>query len=169
MQTQIQLHSPHGAQALTKLVYRIEPNPGGGFIARSADPKVAPLEAPTREELQQKIQAKIFDKLGTELSAMKLPADGQPGVAVQVERKPGMKSVFQTGSHVRISSPKLNLTIRRPQSNSGLGMSARDSSLDENFSGNANVPITPERSSTIYRLVLGLLALAALAYFFLHQ
>jgi hypothetical protein len=37
---------------ISHFTYRIEPKPGGGFIAHPADPSVAPLEAPTREELQ---------------------------------------------------------------------------------------------------------------------
>jgi len=41
---------------ISHFTYRIEPKPGGGSIAHPADPSVAVLEAPTREELQKKIQ-----------------------------------------------------------------------------------------------------------------
>src|SRR5438034_7388212 len=44
---------------ITKFIYRIEPKPEGGFIAHASDPSIPPLEAPTRLELQQKIQANI--------------------------------------------------------------------------------------------------------------
>jgi hypothetical protein len=42
---------------ITHFTYRIEPKPAGGFITHTTNPTVPPLEAPTREELQRKIQA----------------------------------------------------------------------------------------------------------------
>ena len=74
-----------------KFAYRIEPKPEGGFIARAADPTVPPLEAPTREELQQKIQAKIVEGLGTAFPGLKLPAlqNRQVKWDVHIDRKPG--------------------------------------------------------------------------------
>jgi hypothetical protein len=73
-----------------RFVYRIEPTPEGGFIARATDPTVPPLEAPTREELQQKIQAKLVAALGETFPGLQLPPTGKH---VQVEfhigRKPG--------------------------------------------------------------------------------
>lgn len=81
---------------IKRFAYRIEPKPEGGFIARSTDPTVPSLEAPTREELQQKIQANLVAALGEKFPGLKLPASlpGQglkPGVQyeVHVERKPG--------------------------------------------------------------------------------
>ena len=73
-----------------KFVYRIEPKPEGGFIARVADPTVPPLEAPTREELQQKIQAKIVEGLSTAFPNLKLPASLNEHVKwdVHIDRKP---------------------------------------------------------------------------------
>jgi hypothetical protein len=73
---------------LAKIAYRIEPKPEGGFIARAADPAIPPLEALTREELLQKIQAKIAAELGSELAALKLPF-GNKQVDVKIERQPG--------------------------------------------------------------------------------
>jgi hypothetical protein len=71
-------------------VYRIEPKPEGGFIARASDPNVPPLEAATREELQQKIQAKLVAALGVAFPGLKLPQQGaQISVAMHVDRKPG--------------------------------------------------------------------------------
>ena len=71
-------------------VYRIEPKPEGGFIARASDPNVAPLEAATREELQQKIQAKLVAALGVAFPGLQLPQQGtQVSVAMHVDRKPG--------------------------------------------------------------------------------
>ncbi|MGC2197748.1 MAG: hypothetical protein WA628_23960 [Terriglobales bacterium] len=73
-----------------RFVYRIEPKPGGGFIARASDPTVPPLEAPTREELQQKIQARLVAALGEAFPGLKLPVENkQLKFEVHVERKPG--------------------------------------------------------------------------------
>lgn len=57
----------------TQVTYKIEPNPAGGFIARSTDPSVAPIEAPTVEELQTKIQATLMGSIGTLLPGANLP------------------------------------------------------------------------------------------------
>ena len=76
---------------LQHYAYSIEPKPEGGFIARAADPDVPPLEAPTREELQQKIQAKLLAELGAKFPGLKLPAveNKQVKWEVHIDRKPG--------------------------------------------------------------------------------
>lgn len=73
-----------------RFVYRIESKPEGGFIARAADPTVPPLEAATREELQQKIQEKLFAALGEAFPNLKLPVEAkQLKFNVHIERQPG--------------------------------------------------------------------------------
>jgi len=73
-----------------RFVYRIEPNPAGGFIARSTDPTVPPLEAPTREELQQKIQARLAQALGEVFPGLKVPLqDKRLSFNVHIDHKPG--------------------------------------------------------------------------------
>src|ERR1700757_3512804 len=68
---------------------RIDPKPEGGFIAHASDPSVPPLEAPTREELQQKIQQNIFSALSAEFPGLKLPSTGsERQFAFHVESKP---------------------------------------------------------------------------------
>ena len=62
---------------ITHFTYRIEPKPEGGFIAHATDPTVPPLEAPTREELQRKIQANIAAGLASEFPGLKLPLENQ--------------------------------------------------------------------------------------------
>jgi hypothetical protein len=57
---------------ITSLIYKIEPKAGGGFIARSADPSVQPIEAPTRDELQKKIQAQITASIASQLPGLNL-------------------------------------------------------------------------------------------------
>lgn len=44
--------------------YRIEAKPGGGFVAHTSDPTMETVEAATREELEQKMQAKINELMG---------------------------------------------------------------------------------------------------------
>src|SRR5438309_7914798 len=73
---------------ISHFTYRIEPKPGGGFIAHPADPSVAPLEAPTREELQKKIQENILGGLSAQFPGLKLPLENQDlQFAFHIERK----------------------------------------------------------------------------------
>ena len=75
---------------VSKYVYRIEPKPGGGFIARASDPSVPAIEASSREELQQKIQSAVFAGLSADFPGFKLPANaGDMKFAFHVERTPG--------------------------------------------------------------------------------
>jgi hypothetical protein len=69
--------------------YKIEPKPEGGFIARSSDPSVPPIEAPTREELETRIQANFAAALGLAFPGLNIPVD-QRNVKfeVHIDRKP---------------------------------------------------------------------------------
>ncbi len=72
-----------------RFAYKIEPKPEGGFIARVSDPTVPPLEAATREELQQKIQAKVVTALGEAFPSLQIPTPGkQLKFQVHIDRKP---------------------------------------------------------------------------------
>jgi len=74
---------------ITHFTYRIEPKPEGGFVARASDPTLTPLEAPTREELQQKIQANINAALAAEFPGLKLPLEQkQVNFTFHIEHKP---------------------------------------------------------------------------------
>lgn len=74
---------------LTQFVYRIEPKPEGGFIARPSDPSAPALEASTREELQRKIQANIASAISAEFPGLKLPIQNQQlNVSFHIEHKP---------------------------------------------------------------------------------
>jgi hypothetical protein len=80
----------------TSITYRIERKPEGGFIARSADPSMPAIEAPTREELSQKIQAEV---LGKALPPnLKLPLENGLSVldVLRTEHKPGRMLVFSS-------------------------------------------------------------------------
>jgi hypothetical protein len=75
---------------ITHFTYRIEPKPEGGFIAHATDATVPPLEAASREELQQKIQAKIAAALASEFPGLKLPLENRElKYAFHIERTPG--------------------------------------------------------------------------------
>jgi hypothetical protein len=74
---------------VSKYVYRIEPKPDGGFIARATDPSVPSLEAPTRQELQQKIQSTILAGLSADFPGLKLPPQShEMKFSFHVERQP---------------------------------------------------------------------------------
>jgi hypothetical protein len=75
---------------LTQFTYAIEPKPEGGFIAHASDSNMPPLEAPTREELQQKIQATIMSGLAERFPGLKLPLQGQESkFSFHIESQPG--------------------------------------------------------------------------------
>lgn len=77
-------------RVITRIPFKIEPKPGGGFIARATDPTVAPLEAATREELHQKILA----ALSAELPELKLSPNGKHlDISVQVSTPNGGFSI----------------------------------------------------------------------------
>jgi len=70
--------------------YRIEPKPEGGFIAHATDPTLPPLEAPTRAELQEKIQARISAALSEQFPGLNLPVNSKElKFNFHVEAKPG--------------------------------------------------------------------------------
>lgn len=74
---------------ISTFAYRIEPKPDGGYIAHATDPSVPPLEAPTRMELQQKIQQAILASLSTQFPGLKLPPEGKHiEMAFHIEHKP---------------------------------------------------------------------------------
>jgi len=74
---------------ISHFTYRIEPKPGGGFMAHPSDPSVAPIEAPTREELQKKIQENILAGLSVQFPGLKLPVENEDlQFAFHIERKP---------------------------------------------------------------------------------
>lgn len=58
--------------ATTKFRYRIEPKPGGGFIARAEEGPAEILEGATQDELQQKLNEKFSGLVGEMLRNDKL-------------------------------------------------------------------------------------------------
>ena len=82
---------------IAKLAYNIEPKPEGGFIARASDPSFPPLEAATREELLEKIQARVGNAIAAAIPGWKLPAGTKDlKFAFQLEPNPGGGYVAQS-------------------------------------------------------------------------
>lgn len=74
---------------VSHFAYKIEQKPEGGFIARATDPSVPALEAPTREEVIDKVRQNIMSTLSTEFPALKDAAAGKKiDLSFHVERTP---------------------------------------------------------------------------------
>ncbi len=101
---------------ISHFTYRIEPKPEGGFIAHATDPSVPPLEAPTRVELQQKIQAAIMATLATEFPGLKVPINNNKvNLAFHIERKPGGGfSIESTGGNAPSIAGATHAEIENP-------------------------------------------------------
>ena len=75
---------------ISTFTYRIEAKPEGGFIARANDPRLSPLEAPTRQELQQKIQTNISAAMSQEFPGLgHSTGSREANFNFHIEAKPG--------------------------------------------------------------------------------
>jgi hypothetical protein len=83
---------------ISQFIYRIEPKPGGGFIATSRDPAAIPIEAATREEVQRKIQERIAAAMAARFPDLQ-SALAKNGVHLHyhIESKPGGGYTFHHG------------------------------------------------------------------------
>jgi hypothetical protein len=70
---------------IARIPFKIEPNPAGGFTARASDPTVQPIEAPTREELHQKIRAFV----SAEFPELKIPPGKNVNVSLRLNTSDG--------------------------------------------------------------------------------
>jgi hypothetical protein len=83
---------------LSKFIYRIEPKPGGGFIATCKDPTVPAIEGATRQEVQRKIQESIAANLGTQFPALQSAMAGnEVKLHYHIEAKPGGGFIIHHG------------------------------------------------------------------------
>jgi len=90
---------------ISRFVYRIEPKPGGGFIATCKDPSAPAIEGETREEVQKKIQETVSASLGTQFPALKSAlATNDLKLHYHVEAKPGGGFMIQHGDTESASS-----------------------------------------------------------------
>src|SRR5579859_3454699 len=75
-------------RTISRIAYRIEPKPEGGFIGRCSDPNVPPLEAASRFELEQQIQAKITAEMESQFPGLKIHLDQSATKLITLETKP---------------------------------------------------------------------------------
>ena len=174
--------------------YKIERKPDGGFVARSDDPAVPSIEAPTQEELSGKIQAEVFGKT---LSGLNLPFKlGKTLLDIQVDRKPGRVLTFNAatgdarvsepatkeemeefaktfGGIVEKNFPELGKALAAQAAKQGLTAGAIVDADSAGFGNSpSNAPITPESNSSwkVFMILLGMVAAgAAMYFFFLHR
>jgi hypothetical protein len=180
----------------TQVTYRIEPKSGGGFIARASDPGVASMEAPTREELQEKIRTQAFDKLAAEFPAVKRLLENQRKSGEIGRNKHSSAFVIRsTGNETEVtelSTPEERQQFARelsgmvskdfPELSQALAASAdtKTSTMQEeggqglspriqnqDQTSVANTPIVPEAISRWPFILLALSVLGALIYFVL--
>jgi len=55
-----------------KFNYKIEPKPGGGFIARPSNPALPVFEGATKEEVEQKMEARLLEMMDEKLDQLHL-------------------------------------------------------------------------------------------------
>lgn len=86
------------ARIFNQFVYRIEPKPGGGFIAACKNSTAPPIEGATRAEVEQKIQETISSTLGLQFPALKQLFDAnQVKLHYHIDRKPDGGFVIHHG------------------------------------------------------------------------
>lgn len=82
----------------SKFIYRIEPKPGGGFIATCKDSTAPAIEGATRQEVQRKIQESIAANLGTQFPALQSALAGNDvKLHYHIEANPGGGFVIHHG------------------------------------------------------------------------
>lgn len=117
--------------------YKIEPKPEGGFIARATDPSVPAIEAPTREEVIDKVRQNIMSTLSTEFPALKDAAAGKKiDLSFHVERTPA------GGFEIHSADPNAPVTAASSQQD-------LQSQLVEKFLNFAGQHVVPEFSKAL--------------------
>jgi hypothetical protein len=157
-------------QLIKSFCYRIEPNPAGGFIARPTDPSLPPIEAATREELQQKIQARASETLAAEFPGLKLPPEKNVNTKISLNLNNKTFLTLDTTSQKlsfggSLPSPTDLLHLGDAKVDVSSGTEAPVEKVGQTVS---NTPIVPEASNIgkIFRFIVILATAVALAYFF---
>jgi hypothetical protein len=85
-------------RTISRIAYRIEQKPEGGFIARCSDPNVPPLEGASRFELEQQIQAKITAEMESQFPGLKIPFNTSETKFITLETKPDGSIFSESGN-----------------------------------------------------------------------
>jgi len=94
----------------TKFRYRIEPKPGGGFVARAEEGPAESIEGATREEVQQKIDDKLTLIFGEMLHNDKLTQ--MVGEMLHDHKKVGGTEFKLGGAQIRVNVTSTSSTNR---------------------------------------------------------
>lgn len=122
---------------VSHFAYKIEPKPEGGFIARATDPSVPAIEAPTREEVIDKVRQTIMSTLSSEFPEMKDAATGKKiDLSFHVERTPA------GGFEIHSADPNAPVTAASSQQD-------LQSQLVEKFLNFAGQHMVPEFSKAL--------------------
>lgn len=89
------------AKTTTTFRYRIEPKPGGGFIARAEEGPAETLEGATQEEVQQKLDDKLTGLVGEMLHNDKLTE--MVGEMLHDHKKPGRAEYKVGGAQINVN------------------------------------------------------------------
>ena len=141
------------------LSFHVEPKPGGGFVMRSNDENAPPIEGDSHEEVEHRFAEKMAGVVGKyllpEFSKMLTEQLKSGDIRVSVNRmsvsRPAVKLFGKAADHASVASTE----------NTSAGT----------IEVNDNSPIQPvaDRSSTILRVLLVLVAVAVILYFFMHR
>lgn len=124
-----------------KFSYKIEAKPDGGFVAVPTEPGMEPIEGSSREEVEQKIQAKVAEMIGAQLSS----SFKFGGVNVTVNRK-------------------VNFSVRNASGSLITGSRMSNTLQDIPANGEA-APIVPTGGGSAIRIFAWAVGLAVLIYF----
>ena len=133
------------------LAYKIEEKPGGGFIARSDDPGVEPIEAATKVELFEKMRAKTAEIIGKEIplnfGSEKASDINLGGANIHVDRKFSVNVIHKSNDP---SQPSQN---------------------DPNWVSNSDAQLASQGSSSsaIWKIAFFVLLALVIAWFVLHR
>jgi hypothetical protein len=134
-----------GHRTTTKISYRIEEKPEGGFIARPSDPAMGILEGVSKEEVQQLVQEKMRSLLGQQI----------PDLSANP------RNINMTvNSNVRFRLVSQNSSGQQSNSQPGLPPSG----------GHAiSVSLNVSSLGRIVRFVITVIVVSALVYFWRHR
>ena len=179
---------------IKKFAYKVEDRQGGGFIAHPAAPDLGTLEADTREELDQKIDDRLSELLGTPLAKFRLSdiqhipnaefkvrfqtAVGQAmsgqlverGAAGSTEPQPAEQSQYPHRGLFSQAANDIDETTPTREFAPPRKSQPTPNANQFGFNQPEPPPIAPEETKTgILKILIAIVLLLAVAYYFLHR